>query len=161
MWPRPIVSPSGRLRGRLIALSAARRRAIDVFIAGILDKRTETQSTSGTSPASPAILASTTRARRRLAPACRAWASIWPKATDCRSRSCPRRRPESIGPGAASRNGWSSSSASTGRRRLTGDRRKSTRSRRCVRCKFKVFAPRETGAKTAGFEGCLTITTPM
>jgi hypothetical protein len=33
LWPRPIVPPSGRLRGRLIAPVAARRRAIDVFIA--------------------------------------------------------------------------------------------------------------------------------
>ena len=39
-------------------------------------------------------------ASRQLAGAC---ASIWPRATDCRSRSCLPRRPEYIGHGAGSR----------------------------------------------------------
>src|SRR5208337_2831843 len=71
-----------------------------------------------------------------------------------------RRRPESIGPGAASRNGWSSSSASTGRRRLTGDRRKSTRSRSSNApagrppstdyCHHPAFATKATGEGIRG-----------
>ena len=95
------------------------------------------------------LFGQTTPARKRLTPAWRACASIWPSQRGCRSRSCLRDRLAGIEPGAASRNGWSSSSASP-----RGPWSASTMASRS-----RYATSRSIGSNSTGWPSCMIFST--